>query len=426
MKIWLFEISDFLPDIDGANRLYRMGMFSKVLATLGHDVTWWSSTFNHQLRKQRFNSSTTIELQPGFRLRLLYGPGYQKSVSVARLRHNHTVARSFMREAHNLSKSQLPDVMFTCIPTLEVSEQVARFGMENQIPVVVDVRELWPDNYLLYFPQACRPLLRLFLAREFMRVRTIMCQASVITGTSEAYVSWGLRIARRERTPTDRSFALGTYVRFPESLGVNLDISKFIQNANMKTGDLIFTYAGTFGHLYDFRTVVDVADRLARSGETRVKFVFAGSGGAQESFLRGAAEQRDNIHLTGWLEDNDVKRLLRLSSVGLAPYAPMAAAPTLPNKPFEYMAAGIPLLSSVEGELRAIVEDEGIGLHYKAGDVETLERKIRWFLDNPETLKKMGQKARTTLENRFNADTIYRELADHIEHILLEKGYMHG
>jgi len=38
MKIWLVEISDFLPGLDGDNRLYRCGMLAKALITSGHNV----------------------------------------------------------------------------------------------------------------------------------------------------------------------------------------------------------------------------------------------------------------------------------------------------------------------------------------------------------------------------------------------------
>lgn len=419
MKVWVIEISDFLPILDGDNRLYRAGMLSKALVENGHQVLWWTSTFSHQLRRQRFEASRTVSIQKKSKIRLLFGPGYKRSVSFARLKHNRIIAKEFLREATIMMQQEKPDVIYTCMPTLEVSEKAVHLGVENKIPVVVDIRELWPDNYLLYFPPILRPIIKVFLKKEFARIQRIMSRVAGIVASSEAYVKWGLKVAGREARLSDKCFVLGSYAKEKnDSIDLSGEIlSSLMKNVSFFQDTIVVTYAGTFGHLYDFKTVMKVAKELNRAKEKRVQFLLVGDSGAHVSFLRKCSNKCDNVHMTGWVNGSIVKKILAISSVGLAPYAQVVAEPTLPNKPFEYMAVGIPLLSSIEGELKEIVERESIGLQYQAGDTKSLKEKIMWFLSHPEETKSMGQRAKALFEEKYNADVIYPGLVDHLSKI---------
>jgi len=84
------------------------------------------------------------------------------------------------------------------------------------------------------------------------------------------------------------------------------------------------------------------------------------------------------------------------------------------------MAAGLPILSSLEGELKAIIEREDIGLQYKASDPIDLKDKIMWFLSHPAETEAMGQRAKALFEKKYNADIVYANLVKHLEKIANE------
>ena len=168
----------------------------------------------------------------------------------------------------------------------------------------------------------------------------------------------------------------------------------------------------------DFESVVRVAHDLNKVSPD-VHFVFIGEG-EQKTFLQKHAEQNANIHVMGWCNKPVVDRILASSSIGLAPYS-LTLAPTLPNKPFEYMAAGLPLLSSLEGELKIIIEQEKIGLHYNAYHPDSLKGAIRWFLAHPEETKVMGQRAKALFIERFNTDSVYSTYVEHLNHISMSR-----
>ena len=411
MKVWLVEISDFLPKIDRDNRLFRAGMLAKALVKAGHKVLWWSSTFNHQLRRQRFKISKTIEIKKNYHLRLLYGPGYDRSISLRRWRHNRAVAKEFSLEISAKLNDELPDLIYACLPTLEVSEQAVLFGVRHGIPVVVDIRDQWPDIYLSPLPGFLHPLVRIMLKTEFARAYRILSQATAITGVSDENLKWGLTLAKRKASSKDKWFPLG----FPNSQNRPQNTINTVQppcKFGIKSGYFIVTFVGSFSPTCNFRTVMDTARIFFEARDTLVQFVFVGDG-AQASFLQRSSKRIGNVILTGWCERPQVDKILLASSVGLMPYT-RKAPQTLPNKPFECMAAGLPILSSLEGELENIIEKEGIGLQYKASDSYDLKDKIMWFLSHPEEAKAMSQRAKVLFDKKYNADVVYPNLVNHL------------
>src|SRR5262245_4768149 len=131
MRIWLTELAEPLP-IDTGSRLWRGGLLAQTLVESGHEVTWWTSAFDHFTRSHRVTTSETVDMGPGYRIRLLPGPGYRHNVSLARVRHHRAVARAF---AQRTNTEPRPDVIHCCLPTLEVTEAALRYAAPRRIPV---------------------------------------------------------------------------------------------------------------------------------------------------------------------------------------------------------------------------------------------------------------------------------------------------
>src|SRR5215471_7213992 len=135
MRVWVIEIGEPLPTIDAGERDWRAAMLSKALATAGHTVTWWASTFHHGLKRHRFDRFTVVDVMPGLEIRCLHGPGYARNASPRRIAHHRTLARAFSREAAAIPK---PDVIFCCLPTLELADEAVKYGERAGVPVVID------------------------------------------------------------------------------------------------------------------------------------------------------------------------------------------------------------------------------------------------------------------------------------------------
>ena len=412
MKVWIVQDGEPIPGVDENTRDWRAAMFAKALVARGHEVLWWASTFDHISKKHRFGQPRTVALMPGLNVRFLHGPGYRQNKSPSRLLHHRIVARSFAREALGVAR---PDVVFASLPTPELAEQAVAYGQGTGVPVLVDVRDLWPDHYLTLAPVRLRGLLRLMLFGEFRRVQRLLKNATGITAIARSFLDWGLANAGRPQREADGIFPMG-YPAIPVSQDqIGAKQAALAAQYGFRSDDLIVTFIGTFISSFDIQTVLSVARTFDQAGRRGVRFVLVGDGDNRRT-LEELAQGVSNVTFSGWFDQVSIRAMLNLSSVGLAPYRDDASM-SLPNKPFEYMAAGLPLLSSLPGELETLIQDEQIGLQYQAGDVQSLVEKIVWLSEHPSERVAMGQRASKLFEERFRADIIYPRLVAHLEQV---------
>lgn len=413
MLVWIIQDGEPLPGIDLGTRDWRCGILSKTLVAQGHQVLWWASTFDHVEKKHRFDQPRTVEMMPGLKIRLLHGPGYEQNKSLERLWHHRVLARSFAREAVDASQ---PDVVFSSLPTPELAEQAVAYGQRTGVPVLVDVRDLWPDHYLMLVPMPLQGLLRLALFAEFRQVRWLLKNATGITAISKTFLNWGLNYAGRPQRKLDGIFPMSyPSVSLPEAQIVAKK-QELSSRYGITPNGLTITFVGSINSIFDFRTVIEAACSFERA-ENNVRFVFVGDG-TNYSPVRAQAQGLGNVILTGRLDQLSVAAMLRLASVGLAPYAEgQSISGSLPNKAFEYMSVGLPVLSSHQGDLEKLIYDEDIGLQYQSQNASSLVEKINWLMDHPEERVAMGQRARKLFEERFQADIIYPSLVAHLEQV---------
>lgn len=412
MNIWIIETGEPMPT-DGNVRLMRCGILASTLLERGHEVVWWASTFDHARKIQRAKHNARVTLSSGLHIRFLYGPSYTRNVTPARLVHNHALARTFARMAPDMPR---PDIIFCCLPTLEMAYQSISFARHRGIPILIDIRDQWPDIYLKPFPRPMHGLARLMLSTEFNKMRSICRGATGITAVSQTYFDWALNYAGREQGMHDGVFPLGYPATTGQATTALDQRARELQDTyGIRSDALVISFVGIFGMSYDLETVVEAAKRLHTQGTTQVQFVLAGDGDKGER-IRNLARGIDTVIFPGWLDERSIHALLKLSSIGLAPYV-KGALQSLPNKPFEYMAAGLPILSSLQGELETLITNEQIGKQYQPGNPQSLVDQVQWLLDHPETCHAMGKRSRRLLEERFRTETVYARLADHLDHV---------
>lgn len=411
MLVWIIQDGEPLPGIDSGTRDWRCGILARMLVAQGYEVFWWASTFDHTRKKHRFNAPRTVEILPGLKIRLLHGPGYSQNKSPKRWWHQRILARTFASEA---AGSIRPGIIFSSLPLLELAEQAVLYGQRINTPVLVDIRDLWPDHYLTLVPPQLRGLLKVVLFSEFRRVRRILQGATGITAISQTFLNWGLNYAGRLPHKADGIFPMGYPSRSMPEANVIARRKELISHYGIRSDGLIVTFAGSLNSIFDFQTVIEAA-RFLDHVQMGVQFVIIGDGDGGVR-VRARAKGLSNVIFTGWLDQTSVAAALGLASVGLTPYAEgRSISGSLPNKAFEYMSAGLPLLSSHRGDLEKIICDEQIGLQYKSGDANSLVEQIRRLAAHPDERLAMGRRARKLFENRFSADIIYPELVRHLE-----------
>jgi glycosyltransferase involved in cell wall biosynthesis len=119
----------------------------------------------------------------------------------------------------------------------------------------------------------------------------------------------------------------------------------------------------------------------------------------------------NRIRVCGVLDRKGVVGVLSRARVGLALQHPEPNAMAgKPIKMFEYMAAGIPVISADFPVWRQIVEGARCGLCVDPLDPKHLSLAIRYLLTHPREAEAMGRRGRRAVEQRFNWDREERKL----------------
>ncbi|MDR0340027.1 MAG: hypothetical protein LBH53_00475, partial [Puniceicoccales bacterium] len=152
MNIWVLQMGEPISFFDGGNRPFRTEMLINRLVEKGNSVLYWTSTFD-QLRKVfRFCESREVIIGTRLRYRFLHSPTpYTKSVSIRHSRHDRELANFFCCCA---SAETPPDIILCSIPPLRLARRVIEYARCRSVPLVLDVRDRWPDSFLhaLHFP----------------------------------------------------------------------------------------------------------------------------------------------------------------------------------------------------------------------------------------------------------------------------------
>jgi glycosyltransferase involved in cell wall biosynthesis len=375
-------------------------------------VVWWASTFDHHARTHRAVSDRVVPTSDGLEMRLLHGPGYQRSIGLRRLVDHRVLAWKFRRDAPALPR---PDVVLACLPTIELAREATLYGRRRGIPVVVDIRDRWPDPLLGFVPAAARSLVRLALAPYYAEVRTALRNASSIYGITRPFVDWGLGHAGRGRRPGDLDFPLASDPE-PPSPAEETAAQRFWREHGVAEdgSEPIVSFFGQFNHHARLEDVIESARLLERSG-ARFRFILAGTGPDAARYRRLAQGVRSVI-LPGWVGRPEVWTGLRMSAVGLAPYA---RAPdfldSLPNKSIEYLAAGLPILTTLDGVLGELLRRHGCGIVYSPGRPDELAALLLQLGRDKQRLMTMSRAARALHAQRFRGEDVYARMAAALE-----------
>ncbi len=412
MIVWLLTVGEPMPGDGGQGRAWRTGMLAEQLAARGHEVVWWSSAFDHFSRRLRSPVDTRIAQGPGLSVYFLGGMAYRRNVSLARLRNHHQVARAFSRLA---PAEPSPDVILSSLPTLELCDAAVKFGKDRGIPVALDVRDLWPDVFFDLVPGVVRPIARHMVPWMTAQLRRSTAGAAAILGVTDAFVDWGAAAAGRTRTTDDRAFPMGYSERVPAEDDLRRAGEFWDGHGIPATGSRpVFCFFGTFGWMFDFDTVLKAAAMLNQPG-TGARFVLCGGGERLEQ-LRQAAAGLDNVLFPGFVGPAEIWTLMRRSVAGLAPYRDFRNFDdNLPNKPIEYLSAGLPIVASQVRVLASLIGEHACGFTYAHGDAPALSAALRAIGEDPVRQQALAARARVLFEHRYVAERVYGEMAGHLE-----------
>ena len=163
--------------------------------------------------------------------------------------------------------------------------------------------------------------------------------------------------------------------------------------------------------------MVNVADQLRHDEDIRL--LVLGNGLlqreiAQQIFQRELA----NVTLSDVIAKGKMAELLNASDACLATLRdiPMFRM-TYPNKVFDYMAAGRPVVLAIDGVIRDVVASANGGICVPPGDAKAIADAIRYLRDHPAEAQSMGHSGFKYVAKHFHRDDHARLLEQTLEEV---------
>jgi len=274
----------------------------------------------------------------------------------------------------------------------------------KRVPFLFEVRDLWPTFAIAVGVLKDPLLIRLSLWLE----RFLYRHADRVMVNSPGYVDHVTdRGARRvELVPNGADPAMFNPVE---------DGSAFRLSHRLE-GKFIALYAGAHGMSNDLGVVLEAAGLLARTNPS-IQIVFLGDGKEKPGLQTRAVEMGlANVTFLPPVPKKEMAAALAAADACIAILKPIEEyKTTYPNKVFDYMAAGRPVILAIDGVIRQVVEAAGCGVFARPGDPAALAEAIRALAVDPRHSQAMGMDGRRYVEAHFSRSTSAEKLGKILE-----------
>jgi glycosyltransferase involved in cell wall biosynthesis len=176
-------------------------------------------------------------------------------------------------------------------------------------------------------------------------------------------------------------------------------------------GKFVALYAGAHGISNDLVVVLEAARRLKERQD--IAIVLLGAGKEKPALQQRAAElELTNLHFLPPVPKEDMPQALAAADACIAILKPIPLYATVyPNKVFDYMAAGRPVILAIDGVIRAVVEQAGAGVYVPPGEPGALADAILRLAGDPDLRLEMGRHGRRCVEEHFDRPALAEKLA---------------
>jgi glycosyltransferase involved in cell wall biosynthesis len=195
------------------------------------------------------------------------------------------------------------------------------------------------------------------------------------------------------------------------------DEGVIFRQSNKLQDKFVVLYAGAHGMSNDLNVVLDAARLLA--DKNNIHIILLGDGKEKPALIAQAKEMKlSNVTFLPSVPKTEMASALAGADACIAILKPLEEyKTTYPNKVFDYMAAGRPVVLAIDGVIREVVEAAGCGIFATPGNAEEITEAIHKLAANSEHSRAMGLKGRKHLEENFSRAVIGDKLIGLLEEL---------
>jgi len=297
-----------------------------------------------------------------------------------------------------------PDVIVGSSPQLFTGLGAWLLARWHRVPFVFEVRDLWPDSLVdmgLANPLIIGPLARVESHLYKQADHIIPLSEGIFRAIEEK----GIQVTKITLIANSAS----------RTTSFSAEERTEIRTRYGWADRIVCVYIGAHGPANSLDTVVETARLL--SANQQVLFVLVGDG-PDKSRLVQQSLGLSNVEFFDAVQKKDVHELLAASDVGLITLRKSKVFEGVrPNKFFDYIAAGLPIITNVPGETKMLVEEANAGIFVIPEDPMQLSEAVHTLASDAELRARLGAGAKEYggfMPSRENTAKVFVGVLDHL------------
>jgi glycosyltransferase involved in cell wall biosynthesis len=374
-------------DEPGGTRHHELARY---LASQGHRVTIIASPISYLTGKARSTKISWVEKQTDGHLitilRAYTYPSLHRSFVFRLISFFSFMVSSFLI---GLGVKKV-DLVWGTSPPIFQGLTAWALARVKRLPFLFEVRDLWPAFAIAVGVLRNPLLIRL---SEWLE-RFLYRHANLVVVNSPGFIPY----VQSRGAPHVELVPNGTDTTM---FNPNVDGTTFRQTHGLNA-KFVALYAGAHGLSNDLGIVLEAARELQSRKD--IILVLLGDGKDKPALQAQAIrEGLDNILFLPPIPKIEMPSALAASNVCIAILKPVEMyKTTYPNKVFDYMASGKPVVLAIDGVIRDVIENADGGIPVPPGDPHAFSQAILRLADDPDLVNHMGCQAQMYVETHFD------------------------
>lgn len=300
------------------------------------------------------------------------------------------------------------DIVLVTSPPLFVGFSGYIISIFRKIPLVFEVRDLWPESAIDTGVLTNKWVIKLAYWFE----RFIYKKSKLINVLTPAFYE---KLKNVKNVPEEKLIMIPNAADFSlsEKLLNNFDRKEF-RVLNDLDEKFVITYVGAHGVANHLEQILEAAKLLE---DTNVLFLLIGQGMEKAKLIRKASENRVmNVRFIDSVPKSEVFKYILASEMGASVLKRIDTFKTVySNKSFDYMSCKKPILMAIDGVSRQLVEEARAGVYVEPENPQEYNRIIREYLHDRVRLQIEGENGYQYAKANFDRECLANKYIDKIK-----------
>lgn len=389
------------PQESSATRSYWI---SKELIRRGHHVTMITSTDG------KTNKPGVVDIE-GINVHYVLNP-YNNYMSAPRK------VWSFLKfvflAIKEAKKVKDVDMVYATSTPLTIGYIALRLKKAKKWPYIFEVRDLWPEFPIQIGAIRNKIAIKYLKSLEQRIYKNSEFVVALSPGMQEGVIAAG--------TPKEKTIMVPNMSK-PDKFFPHEPNAEIVKQFGLDLSKFNVIHFGSMGKANGLTYIIEAAKACQETGNMDIQFVFMG-GGSTEPLLKKKTEfyGLKNVSFLGHHNMEVVSEVVNCCDASITSFMNLPILKTnSPNKLFDSLSAGKPIIVNSAGWTKDMVEENNCGFYVDVEHPELLAEKLIKVKDNKELLAEWGRNARRLSIEKYDKNILTAQIVDVVEKVFSKK-----